>query len=269
MPTLMPTLIPEGPDYVGPECSTYSQTTICAGSGGRQACSTRNLCVPTPKNMPTFGTFGKATCTDQNAFCISTTIFTRCQANGLAGGIPPEATVLPATLLPVKEKPAPLPAAPPPPPPAAPEVRNNTSVVPRNILNPRQVDTCDYFVSCALCATAVKVPCLVATVSAHMGAIRGITLTATIFEDDVEVCRAQTHCNILEDIEGNCDGYVDFDCGNGNRFDWKQNFMRYYSKKYGGAYPLFVTSEGGTQWEICSKWRSRVRLMPRVMSCQS
>lgn len=295
-----PTLIPEGPDYTGPECSTYSKTTICAGSGGRQACSTRSLCVPTPKTMPTFGTTGRATCTGQNAFCISTTIFTRCQANGLAGGIPPAATVLarglpavsnapamiithdapaptlppvlkektqevlPATVLPVKEKPAPLPAAPPPPPPAAPEVRNNTSVVPRNILNPR--DTCDYFVSCAVCATAVKVPCLVATVSAHMGAIRGITLTATIYEDDVQVCKAQTHCNILQDIEGNCDGYVNFDCGNGNRFDWKENFMRYYSKKYGGTYPLFVTSEGGTQYEICSKWCSRVRLIPWVMS---
>jgi len=87
-------------------------------------------------------------------------------------------------------------------------------------------------------------PCLRASVSAHMGAIRGITLTATIYEDDVQVCKAETHCKTLDEIEGHCDGYVNYDCGGGNRMDWKLNFMRFYSKKYGGSIPAPLLADG-------------------------
>lgn len=290
LPTLTGTPWPTGPDYTGTECASYSTTELCNGSGGKSGCQTHTLCMPTTSHLPTWGTHGKATCTGESEICLSTTTFTRCGRKGR--DIDPEATATANGLLPVDSNipamfltapgpsatptPAPEPrlvlesirvvevrqpessAVPIPPAPEVPAPLNmnmteNAAVANGLFALERRQGDCDSFISCAVCAKVEKYPCLFATVSAEMGAIRGINLEAVVFEDDIEVCRASTHCGILDDIS-QCSGYDNYDCGGGNRMDWDQNFIRYYSKKYDRTIPLYVENDGGTIYEPCRKF---------------
>ncbi|KAK7943020.1 Glucan 1-3-beta-glucosidase [Apiospora aurea] len=85
--TDMPTLTTGSP-YTGSECKTYTRSTVCNGSGGRSACVTQDLCVPTPPCNPTWSATGTPVCTGEFSICLSTSIGTRCPEVTAAGLAP-------------------------------------------------------------------------------------------------------------------------------------------------------------------------------------
>ncbi|KAK0738543.1 hypothetical protein B0T18DRAFT_249132 [Schizothecium vesticola] len=95
----MPTSIPDGPDYTGTGCSTYSRTLICSGSGGRQEYSTRQpLCADTDDHVHV--------CYQRKTYVYwperdlqQHHHLHRCQQVGVTGGVPPTATVHDRALL--------------------------------------------------------------------------------------------------------------------------------------------------------------------------
>lgn len=211
-------------------------------------------------NLSTILTEGTATCTS-GGICVSTTVFTECEETTGAeakrtlapGPIKARATDVakplpPANLVPKTEQTelALVPDL---------DLKNdniqlwNTSSLNINDLFPRQSgfgdDGCLYILACADCATAIKVPCLQAGISANTGALSGTSVTATVTEDGIFTCQATLTCSIFDDIfgdEGSCAGIANYTCGGGNSMSWKWNFIEYKSSKYGGAfYPLYLS----------------------------
>ncbi|EUC41390.1 hypothetical protein COCMIDRAFT_106290, partial [Bipolaris oryzae ATCC 44560] len=92
-----PTLTTLEPPYSGSECSSYLHTTRCNGSGGKSACVTQDLCVPTRPCYSTYSATGTPSCSGEYSICLSTTVIARCaQADFLAA--PADATAPPSLI---------------------------------------------------------------------------------------------------------------------------------------------------------------------------
>ncbi|KAK8075259.1 glycoside hydrolase superfamily, partial [Apiospora hydei] len=83
-PTSLPPLPSSSaqPPYSGSGCQSYAHTTRCNGSGGRSACVTQDLCVPTAPCPSSFTASGTPVCTGEYSICVITTIVTRCARVG-------------------------------------------------------------------------------------------------------------------------------------------------------------------------------------------
>lgn len=338
-PTDLPPLPEPDDPYTGTECASYSSTTWCNGSGGKSACQTGELCVPTSTKVQKYA--GTWTCTQSNAICLRWTSIGRCELQAATGIAAEETPVVPraphvgptATFVTVRT-PSPkwdsgggsnlrqgrealtaraaattvpfisLQTAAPEAKSgsedstlagaaasAAPEIEVEVEVVkvvelPYSLRDPwdsnaeldgrgpvareltphldsrdvdppvsLQDDSCDWFLSCLLCATVVQVPCLESRLSASLAPIAGMELTAQVWEDGELRCEAYIQCGILENPE-NCAGINDFDCGNGYSMDWDSNLINYRSatEKYNGqSYLMYLEDGGDTIWDVCCK----------------
>ncbi|KAI1373680.1 pectate lyase superfamily protein-domain-containing protein [Hypoxylon crocopeplum] len=255
----------ESDPYSGPECSSYTTSRVCNGSGGQSACVTQALCVPTKPCPPAFTASGTPICSKTDEICLSTTVNTRC-----ARGSPTDTLVARVvTKAPPRAEPTATPTAAPAfvaevvdhkreakdQGPAAPRpgwarvaADQEQGVSPRgthnDLLFPRQNGCggsanggCDYLRFCALCATVEKVPCLEASIHAITGALSGTDVQATVIEDGEEVCAAGITCALWDD---DCSGIEDFDCGGGNSMGWRWNYIQYTSAKYGTTFPMYL-----------------------------
>ena len=278
-----PTLTTLEPPYTGSECSSYLHTTRCNGSGGKSACVTQDLCVPTRPCYSTYSATGTPSCSGEYSICLSTTVIARCAQAGFIDA-PADATAPPSLIddasitvdpsVPTpelslrpeedshrQEEPADNE-------PGEQEVsvpntpQNQSSVATRDmsLISARQNGCsgsinggCDYIRFCAsgMCAKSEKVPCLQAHIKAHMGITSGIELEAWVKEDGVEKCRATRKCPLLWDKD--CSGVSTFDCGDGNLMGFRYNYVEYYSKKYNQKYPMYLELSVDAKLVFCSK----------------
>ncbi|KAI1269773.1 hypothetical protein F5Y18DRAFT_109641 [Xylariaceae sp. FL1019] len=231
--------------YTGSECSGYTTTTSCNGSGGRSACVTQALCMPTAPCPPAYTADGVASCTGDNEICLGTTVFTRCAIEtGVAArdvlteGLTSSAASLATPTATLDLDSLPTPALNSKKPAADGWSRDavenadlaawTANLSAPELLFPRQNGCggsanggCDYFRSCNLCATITKVPCLQASIEARTGVFSGTDVSAVVNEDGVDVCSASLSCDIWDN---DCSGINDVDCGDGNAMSWKWNY---------------------------------------------
>ncbi|KAF5845875.1 hypothetical protein GGP41_008376 [Bipolaris sorokiniana] len=278
-----PTLTTLEPPYSGSECSSYLHTTRCNGSGGKSACVTQDLCVPTRPCYSTYSATGTPSCSGEYSICLSTTVIARCAQAGFIDA-PADATAPPSLIddasitvdpsVPTpelslrpeedshrQEEPADNE-------PGEQEVsvpntpQNQSSVATRDmsLISARQNGCsgsinggCDYIRFCAsgMCAKSEKVPCLQAHIKAHMGITSGIELEAWVKEDGVEKCRATRKCPLLWDKD--CSGVSTFDCGDGNLMGFRYNYVEYYSKKYNQKYPMYLELSVDAKLVFCTQ----------------
>lgn len=293
-----PTLTSSAPPYSGPECSKYTTTTVCNGSGGQAACLTQRLCVPTLPCPPTYGATGTPVCSGASATCLVTTIQTRCARGAEPTHLalveeasteeaPQEPTVV------ARHEPAPTSSASAtsealsprvdlPSEPNLPAVPiQSQDITPEDVtINPAAVDVlfprqngcggsanggCDYIRFCALCATVTRVPCLIVDVFAVTGPLSGTDLTTVVIEDGVEVCRSTMNC---ENWDEDCNGRSNYNCGGGNSVGWAWNYVQYKSAKYSATFPLYLDLYGPTEIDFCCKltlYSTHCSLMPILL----
>lgn len=247
------------PPYSGPECSTYTTSTVCNGSGGQVACVTQALCVPPAPCPLAYVASGTPVCTGENEFCLVTATIPRCNLAAPTNTVLPRGDIAQAG----PRKPTSFQTVTVSSPTGKPEavVDNEQHEVVReaesnatnqlwsinapavNLLSPRQSscgespDGCDYIRFCDTCVTAEGVPCLQADINAHTGALSGTDVSARVMEDGVVVCEASINCELWET---SCSGITDYDCGEGNSMDWTWNKILYQSAKYGTMFPMFL-----------------------------
>lgn len=262
-PTLTSTF-QAGPPYSGSGCASYTVSEVCNGSGEKSVCIEETLCVPTQPPWSTILGNGEATC-QGSAICASTTTHTVCK-DGVEGrsqsrntqdgffkalsadavsttadtpALSPVAT--PAQSIPLAIHGAGRDAA------ARSLISDrdnekgltirNDSIGAGSLLKPRDdgfgSDGCLYTIGCALCLTAVKVPCINAKIYAITGGASGTDVMATVTEDGVIKCQASVHCSIFDDLFDNendtCAGIPNYDCGGGNSMIWRWNEITYTS----------------------------------------
>lgn len=221
--------------------------------------------MPTAPVPTVYTAQGSATCSSSDQVCISTTVYTQCEGPIITVRGPSEASTI-SSLPAITGRAAQHGSDGHTISSFAPVSSPDRSIVPdtnykyplaefshvSTVLCPRQLDDngCEYFLSCAICATVTEVPCLQASIQAITGAISGTDVVAQVSEDGTLVCEAEINCAIWDD---DCSGVIGYDCGNNNSMDWKWNLIQYYSAKYDTMYPLYLDRTVTDDTVLCSE----------------
>ncbi|KAK2013597.1 pectin lyase-like protein [Colletotrichum eremochloae] len=274
--------------YSGEGCSTYTKSTICNGSGGRDACVTYNLCVPTKPCPPAFTVPLAPECTDSEfPYCAITSVFTRCARpmptatdNALPLQLRNAPLIEPPTQTAHLLPPSGFATLPSPSPNPKTRVQKDgeeeskqpapvslsaqsLSLVPSpdlRHLEARQNGCggsanggCDYIPFCQTCAKIVQVPCLQASMDIYAGGASGIDITMTVREDGALACEGKFNCKYWSLKE--CNKVQRFTCGGGS-MAVKFNFIDYVSEKYGARFPIWLdVSENDHDYDLEFCWQ--------------
>ena len=257
-----------------------STVDFCNGSGGKQVCGQSMFCVTTPKASPTYRVVNDSKCPGAGEVCVRKRVVTSCD-NKKARGLPePTLAALPAvggdsvltadapppTLapgagygagaaapMPVQGVKKPVIKAPRRPLPESLRQIHELQVSPvptaaENMLLAARQQVCSITVTCETCQAPkpnVPDPCIEIKMLAVATGLGGTQISAELSVNGRIVCRPSNLCGVDEQVE-DCWGADNYDCGSGNRLDWRGEFFSFYVRANDKTYDIEVkvTKEG-------------------------